>query len=62
MVRAHAFGSQHVVFNNWEDQGQRNAKTLMSILDVNAIAPLNVRGNAPEKRNLPFTPVMTTGL
>jgi hypothetical protein len=39
VVRAHAFGSQHVVFNNWEDQGQRNAKTLMSILDANAIAP-----------------------
>jgi hypothetical protein len=36
---AHALGSQHVVFNNWEDQGQRNAKTLMSILDANAIAP-----------------------
>jgi hypothetical protein len=39
VVGAHAFGSQHVVFNNWEDQGQRNAKTLTSILDANAIAP-----------------------
>ena len=39
VVGAHAFGGQHVVFNNWEDQGQRNAKTLMSILDANAIAP-----------------------
>jgi len=30
----------HVVFNNnWEDQGQRNAKTLMQILGGNAIQP-----------------------
>jgi hypothetical protein len=44
VVGAHTFGNQHVVFNNWKDQGQRNAKTLMSILDANAIAPVIVVG------------------
>jgi uncharacterized protein YecE (DUF72 family) len=30
----------HVVFNNnWEDQGQRNAKTLMQILGDDAVQP-----------------------
>jgi uncharacterized protein YecE (DUF72 family) len=30
----------HVIFdNNWEDQGQRNARTLMTILGANSIQP-----------------------
>jgi uncharacterized protein YecE (DUF72 family) len=34
-----AVESTHVVFNNnWEDQGQRNARTLISILGANTIA------------------------
>jgi len=34
-----AVESTHVVFNNnWEDQGQRNAKTLMAILGTDALS------------------------
>ncbi|HIH2751414.1 TPA: DUF72 domain-containing protein [Burkholderia lata] len=40
LVIAKTVESLHVVFNNnWEDQGQRNAKTLMQILGGNAIQP-----------------------